>query len=65
MSLSALGKSNNPKKPILQYDLEGNFIQEWNSIKEATKITKIWGIGDCARGRQKRAGKYIWKFKFM
>ena len=28
-------------KPIEQYDLEGNFIKEWSSITEASKILKI------------------------
>jgi group I intron endonuclease len=65
MSISALGKSNYPKKPIIQYDLQGNFIQEWDSITEATNITKINTIGDCVRGKQKKAGNFLWKFKFM
>jgi len=64
MSLAALGRSNHPKKPILQYNLQGNFIKEWESITEAKKITGITSIGDCVRGKQKKAGNFIWKFKF-
>ena len=63
MSQSSLGKNKRPKKPVLQYDLQGNFIREWPSIKEAVKQTNIVSIGDCARGKQKTAGNFIWKFK--
>jgi group I intron endonuclease len=53
------------QKPILQYDLEGNFIKEWSSQLEATKYLNKTGdgIGACCRGRQKKAYNYIWKFK--
>jgi hypothetical protein len=51
--------------PVLQYDLEGNFIKEWSSQIEATKVLNKTGdgIGACCRGRQKKAYNYIWKFK--
>ena len=51
--------------PVLQYDLEGNFIKEWSSQIEATKALNKTGdgIGACCRGRQKKAYNYIWKFK--
>lgn len=51
--------------PVLQYDLEGNFIKEWSSQTEATKALNKTGdgIGACCRGRQKKAYNYIWKFK--
>jgi hypothetical protein len=48
--------------PIIQYDLEGNFIKEWKGIVEAEKFIK-GDIGACCRGIQKTAGEYIWKFK--
>jgi hypothetical protein len=49
-------------KPILQYDLEGNFIKEWPSTTEAKKHHK-GDIGACCLGKQKTAGGYIWKYK--
>ena len=49
-------------KPILQYDLEGNFIKEWPSISEATRYVK-GDVASCLSKRQKTAGGYIWKFK--
>jgi hypothetical protein len=49
-------------KPILQYDLEGNFIKEWEGIVEAEKYIK-GDIGACCRDKQKTAGGYIFKYK--
>ncbi len=53
-------------KPILQYDLNNNFIKEWSSIKEAeifyfNKQNDF--IGSCCRGKYKFRCGYIWKFK--
>jgi hypothetical protein len=53
-------------KPVLQYDLAGNFIKEWKSIKEASLHLKMLGrghISDVASGKRKTAGGFIWKFK--
>jgi hypothetical protein len=51
--------------PVLQYDLQGNFIKEWPSQIEATKYLNKTGhgIGACCRGKQKSSYGYIWKFK--
>ena len=32
-----LNRAKSLYKPILQYDLEGNFIKEWESITQASK----------------------------
>lgn len=52
-------------KIIYQYDLDNNFIKEWNSIDEASKYLKInrGNIGSCCNKRRNTAGKYKWKFK--
>ena len=52
-------------KPILQYDLNGNFIKEWFGIKNASENLLIdkSNIGECCRNKRKTAGGYIWKFK--
>ena len=50
------------KKPILQYDLEGNFIKEWPSTTDVGKEF-IKGINHCLKGRNKTAYGYIWKYK--
>ena len=59
-------------KPVLQYDLENNFIKEWESkgqaaawIKEQTGKTSnlVSQIKDCILGRQKTAFGFKWKYK--
>ena len=50
-------------KPILQYDLEGNFIKEWSNINEAIIKTNSKGISNNLTGRNKSAGGFIWKYK--
>ena len=59
-------------KSVLQYDLEGNFIKEWESkgqaaewLKEQTgKTSNLTSqIKDCILGRQKTAIGYKWKYK--
>jgi len=53
------------KKPILQYDLNGNFIKEWECGKyagielnlHATSITQV------CKGKFKQTGGYIFKYK--
>ena len=50
---------------VLQYDLEGNFIKEWASIKEAQEATNSRHISMCCRGHTKyrTSGGYIWRYK--
>ena len=54
--------SNSRKKPILQYDLDGNFIREWPSATDVGKEVRS-NIGYCIRGRYKTAYGFIWKYK--
>lgn len=52
-------------KPILQYDLEGNFIKEWESITQASQMlgVNISSISACVTGKYKSTRKYKFKFK--
>ena len=50
-------------KIILQYDLKGNFIKEWESMAEARRQTNISHICCCCKGQRKTAGGFIWKYK--
>lgn len=52
-------------KPIIQYDLDGNFIQEYPSMHEAARCLglKQGGISMCCRGIAKTAYGFIWKYK--
>jgi hypothetical protein len=58
-----IGNSN--KKPIIQYDLKGNFIKEWDSAKS---ISIYIGrspspITACCKGKQKTCYGFIFKYK--
>jgi group I intron endonuclease len=58
-------KSKASSKYILQYDLDGNFIKEWESKKQAGKELKInpVSIANNTCGISKSAGGYVWKNK--
>ena len=49
-------------KKVLQYSLSGEFIKEWESLKSVEEIFGK-GVGNCVRGRDKTAYKYIWKYR--
>jgi hypothetical protein len=53
------------RKPILQFDLKGNFIKEWKSQTEAFKVLKIQqsNINAVLKGKYKTAGSFKWKYK--
>jgi group I intron endonuclease len=57
--------NTNPKKPIIQYDLEDNFIKEWESATEAAKSLNkpSSALSECCSGKRKKAYNYIWRFK--
>lgn len=52
-------------KPVLQFDKNGNFINEYPSIMDAERKTGIKNssIGSMLKCRYKTAGGYIWKYK--
>lgn len=52
-------------KPVLQFDLDGNFLREYMSINEANRITGINSsyIIRCCKGRCDIAGNYKWRYK--
>jgi hypothetical protein len=55
---------NNNAKKTLQYDLDGNFIAEYNSRKEAEFATGVKSeliSGCCTTKRIQSAGNFIWK----
>ena len=54
--------SEKRKKSILQYDLNGNFIKEWPSVKDAIKELKI-DMRKCLSNKCKSAGGYKWEYK--
>lgn len=52
-------------KPVLQYTKSGDFVAEYKSGAEASKITGISAahISKTCKAIRKSAGGYIWKFK--
>lgn len=58
-----IAKKNN--KPILQFDLEGNFIKEYESITQASKElnNSLNNISQCCLGRSRTSKGYIFRFK--
>ena len=52
-------------KPIIQYDKNMNVLNEYCSLSEAARQTKITtqNISSVCLGKNKTAGGYIWKYK--
>ena len=53
------------KKPVIQFDLDGNFIKEWESMSDVQRQIGIavGNISMCCNRKAKSAGGFIWKFK--
>ena len=49
-------------KKVIQYDLKGNYIKTWNSIKEAEKEVGSTHISQCTKGKFKQTKGYIWRY---
>ena len=54
-----------PCVPIIQYDLEGNFLNIWDSFKTIKEEFGFFesGLVNCCKGKQKTAYGYKWKYK--
>jgi hypothetical protein len=53
------------QKSILQYNLNGEFIQEFSSVNKVKEYlnTKSTVIFQCLKGKRKNAYNYIWEYK--
>lgn len=52
-------------KKVNRFDLQGNFIDQWNSIKEAAKyfnIKSASSISACCLGKRHSVKDFIWKY---
>ena len=68
------GLKERMSKPVLQFDLDGNFIREYKSTVEAGKVTGV-SIGNISsvctakrfwwKGIRRQAGGFIWKYKYI
>lgn len=56
--------SQKSRKPVVQYDKDGNVVRSFVSGSEASRATNVQPtkISACALGKRKSAGGYIWKF---
>ena len=57
---------NRPKcrfEKVVQYDLQGNFIKEYENLCIAEKETKIRHIRECCDNKRKTTKGYIFKYK--
>ena len=58
-----VGGNNKKIKPVKKYDLQGNFIKEWNSIAEASRQLKLNKIWEVCNNKRNKCGNFIWKYK--
>ena len=61
LGLDKLDEHEHSKK-VSQYDLKGNWIRGFNSIKEAEESLDICSVGSCCSGLSKSAGGFIWRY---
>jgi len=54
--------NSNLKKPVLQFDKQGNLIAEYESYHDAKNKTGL-SLTEALRGKAKTAGGYIFKYK--
>lgn len=49
---------------IIQYDLNGNALKVWESMKEACEKLGLYyqGISACCRGEKRSCGGYVWTY---
>jgi len=61
------GADNYRSKPVIQMDLDGNIINEFGGIKEATRLTGYnrTGITRACDGTQYQSQGYKWKFNTL
>ena len=56
-----LNIDNKKSKRVKQFDLQGNFMKEWDSVKQAQSVYGK-GISNCALGRSKTSNGFIWRY---
>ena len=49
-------------KKVYQYDLNNNFIKEWNSIKKASEFYKTTTISQCCKHKLKTCKGFKWEY---
>lgn len=56
--------NNVSRRKVNQYDLNGNYIRTYDTIKEACELLGIRssGISNCCANRLRTSGGFIWKY---
>lgn len=59
------GKEHPAARAVLQYDMNGVFLNRYDTAAEASKKTGTQrsGICSCAKGKKKTSGGYIWRYQ--
>lgn len=59
------GINTKQSKAIFQYSMNGDFIKEYHSVRNAARELDVLSsnIRKCCQGKYKKAYGYIWKFK--
>ena len=57
-------ESDNRKKQVVQYNLNGNLLAHYISVAEASRITGLSKtcISRCCRGEREQSGGFIWNY---
>ena len=63
IKIDPIPEKNHIITPILQYDLDGNFIREWKSITDAEKKLNANQISSACSGIRKTANNFMWRYK--
>lgn len=59
-------RNNKKERKIIQYNLDGKLLKEWNNISEIMKELNIKNnshIYECCKGKRKKCYNSIWKYK--
>ena len=58
-------KIKDKKRPVIQYTREGEYINTFDSVTEASKATSVnlGHICQCCLKKEKTAGGFVWKWK--
>ena len=57
-----LGHQTKPRKAVYQYTKDLKLIATYDSVNDALRATNIRHISECATGKRKTAGGYIWSY---
>lgn len=65
-AISASQTNGGHSKSVIQYTLDGEFVQEWPSTREIQRKLGYFqtNISSCCLGKYKQAYGYLWRYKY-